>query len=65
MRPLFAIAPLALAFALLGPTTTEAASNTGESLVMKAWHLVFDRDSNTAPAKSTDRLRDSSATLAH
>lgn len=50
MRPLFAIAPLALAFALLGPTTTEAA-NPAESLVAKVWHMVFDHEEASAGAK--------------
>lgn len=50
MRPLFAIAPLALAFALLGPTTTEAA-NPAESLVAKVWHMVFDHDEASAGSK--------------
>lgn len=50
MRPLFAIAPLALAFALLGPTTTEAA-NPADSLVAKVWHMVFDHDEVAAGSK--------------
>ena len=48
MRPLFAIAPLALAFALLGPTTTEVSSVRTESFVVKIWHLVFDHDAPVA-----------------
>ena len=42
MRPVFAIAPLALAFILLGPT--EANSAATPSLIAKVWHMVFDRD---------------------
>lgn len=63
MRPLFAIAPLALAFALLGPTTTEAA-NPADSLVAKVWHMVFDHDEVAAGAKP-GRIGAQAATQAH
>ena len=61
MRPVFAIAPLALAFVLLGPTTTEASSATSPSLVAKVWHALFDRDGSPAPVKPAGNL---TATLA-
>ena len=63
MRPLFAIAPLALAFALLGPTTTEAA-NTSEPLVMKVWHMVFDHGGTSDSAKPGPNAAEAS-TQAH
>jgi hypothetical protein len=63
MRPLFAIAPLALAFVLLGPTTTEVSSTASPSLVAKVWHLVFDRESSPAQVKPPGTLS-TTATLA-
>jgi hypothetical protein len=63
MRPLFAIAPLALAFAFLGPTTTEAAS-TGDSLVVRVWHMVFDHDNTTVSVKPGTNTAEAS-TQAH
>ncbi|MES2089222.1 MAG: hypothetical protein V4532_04465 [Pseudomonadota bacterium] len=50
MRPLFAIAPLALAFSLMNPSTTEASTATAESFPAKIWHLVFDQAPDVAPA---------------
>ncbi|MGH6645669.1 hypothetical protein [Aquabacterium sp.] len=65
MRPLFAIAPLALAFVLLGPTTTDATSAASPSLAAKVWHLVFDRDGSggTSPSqvKPASSLTEASA----
>jgi len=65
MRPLFAIAPLALAFVLLGPTTTDATSAASPSVVAKVWHLVFDHDDdergNPSQAKPAGGLAKSAA----
>lgn len=58
MRPLFAIAPLALAFVLLGPTTTEASSPDASSVIAKVWHMVFDHDGSVAPVKPAGRTID-------
>ncbi|RZL00578.1 MAG: hypothetical protein EOP36_15025 [Rubrivivax sp.] len=68
MRPLFAITPLALAFVLLGPTTTDATSVATPSLAAKVWHAVFDRDeadsTSTAQVKPASSLVKTSA-LSH
>lgn len=64
MRPLFAIAPLALAFVLLGPTTTEVSSATSPSLVAKVWQLLFDREGSPAQVKPAGNLTTTTATLA-
>ncbi len=64
MRPLFAIAPLALAFVLLGPTTTEVSSAASPSLAAKVWHLVFDREGSPAQVKPAGNLSTTTATLA-
>jgi hypothetical protein len=62
MRPLFAIAPLALAFALLGPTTTEASPAAGQALMVKVWHMVFDHGSAPASSKpQADSLTEAAA----
>ena len=61
MRPVFAIAPLALAFVLLGPSTTEVSSPTSPSLVAKVWQLLFDREGSPAQVKPAGNL---TATLA-
>lgn len=61
MRPLFAIAPLALAFVLLGPTTADVSSGATPSFLSKVWHMVFDQDVATAPAKPTRSAVESSA----
>ena len=63
MRPLFAIAPLALAFVLLGPSTTEVSSAASPSLAAKVWHALFDRESSPAQVKPTGNLT-ATATLA-
>lgn len=63
MRPVFAIAPLALAFVLLGPTTAEVSSATSPSLVAKVWQLLFDREGSPAQVKPARNLT-ATATLA-
>ena len=62
MRPVFAIAPLALAFVLLGPSTTEVSSATSPSLAAKVWHMLFDHEGSPAQVKPAGNL--TAATLA-
>jgi hypothetical protein len=64
MRPLFAIAPLALAFVLLGPTTTDASSAASPSLAAKVWQLIFDRDATPAQVKPAGNLATTTSALA-
>ncbi len=65
MRPLFAIAPLALAFVLLGPTTTDASSAASPSLAAKVWQLIVDQDdSGPAQAKPAGNLPTTTSALA-
>ncbi len=50
MRPLFAIAPLALALALLGPSSQ--ASQTDRSWAQTVMSWVFDQDDAGQPANA-------------
>lgn len=62
MRPLFAIAPLALAFVLLGPTTADVSSSVASpSLIAKVWNMVFDHETVTSTAKPTRSVAETSA----
>jgi hypothetical protein len=66
MRPLFAIAPLALAFALLGPATTEASPTAVSTFAAKVWHLVFDHGQEAADTrKTTGSQTDAAMAAAH
>jgi hypothetical protein len=48
MRPLFAIAPLALALILLGPSSQASPNEPSWTQAIAAW--VFDRDDDTSAA---------------
>lgn len=52
MRPLFAIAPLALALMLLGPTSQASPNEPSWTQAIAAW--VFDRDDATPTALRRD-----------
>ncbi|MFY9478450.1 MAG: hypothetical protein ACOZE7_21605 [Pseudomonadota bacterium] len=58
MRPLFAIAPLALALALLGPSSQ--ASQTDRSWAQTVMSWVFDQDD---AGQSTNAASDTSASF--